>query len=115
MTEPPSNAVVPVASVVSDVSAVPVPEPTAPVNVVAPPLLTVSAWVPSTVAPKLTAVPASVVSAARVTASPYVWVPLVAIVPPSAVVPPPPVARFLIPVNFAPSIAVVPPRFRVRS
>ena len=105
----------PFASVVSVVSAVPVPPPTAPVNVVAPLLLTVSACVPSTVAPKLTAVPASVVSAARVTASPYVWVPLVVIVPLSAVVPPPPVARFLIPVKLIPEIVVVPPRFSVRS
>ena len=53
-------------------------------------------------------VPDSVAAPSSVTASPYVWLPVVVTFPVSVVLPPLPVERFLISVNDAPSMAVVP-------
>ena len=69
---------VPPALVVSEVSAVPVPPPTAPENVVVPPVLTVSAFAPSTVDPSVIAplpVLLSVTSPPRVIGPPEISIP----------------------------------------
>ena len=82
--------------------------PTAPLNVVVPLSTIDNACAPSTVLESVIPTPVSVVSPRSVTASPYVCVPAVVIAPVSVVVPAASVERSLIPVNVAPSIAVVP-------
>ena len=111
----PVSVVVPPALVVTEVSAV-VP-PTTPLKVVAPVVFTARVCPPFTVeAKEIAALPVlvHVVAPVSVTASLYVCVPAVEMLPVSWVVPPFPLVRLLIPVNVAPSIVVVPEKFSWR-
>ena len=85
---------------------------TAPLNTASP--STVRFWLPPVIAANVTVVPLVVVAARSVTASPYVCVPVVVRAPVSVVLPAASVERSLIPVNVAPSIAVVPLKFSTR-
>ena len=92
--------------------------PTVPPKVVAPKVFTLSDLSPSTVLENsialLEPVEVATVSLRSVTASPKVWLPVVASDPMSVVRPPLPVARSAMPVNVPPSMAVVPLKLSVR-
>ena len=119
VTVPPLIAVVPAASVVTDVNAV--PPPTAPVNVVVPLSLTVKVCAPFTVWPNVTFTPVNVAFAPNVTTSLYVWAPvvvipvvLIAVVPAASVVtdvnavfPPTIPPKVVVPLSF--TVKVCPP------